>query len=122
MEKSFDTPREKAIKILTQTKQWILSVVTYRFSLKPGEKVWVCVFTKQPNMYFHWKVVKQATIKGFYVYGIAYKDHPYINWHHYSNGLFYGFGYPDENYVIVLKHKWLLPFARVAEKIRLFKW
>jgi hypothetical protein len=37
MEKSFDTPREKAIKILIQAKQWILSVVTYRFSLKSGE-------------------------------------------------------------------------------------
>ena len=67
------------IKILAQTKQWILSVVTYRFSLKSDEKVYVCVFTTLPNRYFKWLVIKKATIKAFYAYGIAYKDHPYIN-------------------------------------------
>lgn len=103
-------------------KQWFLYFVTCRFSLKSDEKVWVCVFTELPNRLFKWCVIKQATIKGFYVYGIAYKDHPYLNSHYYSTGLFYGFGYHDGNYVIVLKHKWLLPFAMFSEKIRLIKW
>jgi hypothetical protein len=113
---------KKKINKLAQFKQWILSIVTYRFSLKSDEKVWVCVFTKLPDRFFHWKVIKKATIKGIYTYGIAYKDHPYLNSHHCNNGLFYGFGYYNENYVIVVKHKWQLPIARLFEKIRLFKW
>ena len=97
-----------------QIKACFIAFVTYCFSLKSDEKVWVCVRNDR------W-VIKQATIKGFYAYGIAYKDHPYLNWNHYHNGLFYGFGYHNDGYVIVLKNKWLLPLAIVSEKIRLFK-
>jgi hypothetical protein len=96
-------------------KACFIAFVTYRFLLKSDEKVWVCVKNDR------W-VIKQATIKGFYAYGIAYKDHPYLNWNHYCNGLFYGFGYHNDGCVIMLKRKWLLPLAIVSEKIRLFKW
>jgi hypothetical protein len=106
---------KRLLSKLAQIKACIIAFVTYRFSLKSDEKVWVCVKNDR------W-VIKQATIKGFYAYGIAYKDHPYLNWNHYCNGLFYGFGYHNDGYVIVLKNKWLLPLAISSEKIRLFKW
>ena len=85
-----------------------------KFTLKADERVWVCVYTG-------WWTIKKATIKGFYVYGIAYEDHPYLNSHHYYNGLFYGYGYHGLNYAIVVRNRFLLPFAVICEKIRLFK-
>lgn len=86
--------------------------VTCRFFLRSGDDVFVSVFNGR-------RVTKQAKVKGFTAYGIHYENHPYINWHHYCTGLFYGFGYHNEAYAIVTNKKWHIPFAWLCEKLRL---
>lgn len=83
-----------------------------KFILKKGEKVFVTI--KSPEG----KETTGATIKSFSVVGIFYEDHP-VFWHHYSNGLFYGFGYHSDGFAIVTKKKWHIKPALIVEKIRL---
>jgi hypothetical protein len=90
---------------------WV-GAVTCRFSLRSGDIVFVSVFNGR-------KVTKKAKVKGFTAYGIHYENHPYINWHHYCTGLFYGFGYHNKEYVIVTTKRWHIPFAWLCEKLRL---
>ena len=83
-----------------------------KFILKKGEKVFVTIKTDEGNE------TSEATIKGFSAVGIFYEDHP-IFWHHYSNGLFYGFGYHSDGFAIVTKKKWHIRLALICEKMRL---
>jgi len=89
------------------------------FNLRSGDKVWVNIIPKKGKL-----ENRIDEIVGFSCFGIYYKNHP-EDWHHYTNGLFYGFGYHDDGYVIVCKKKWHLYPAIVVEKIRLWipeKW
>ena len=88
-------------------------IVTCRFILRSGDIVWVNIITNDDKIQ-----TQQAEIDGFRAYGICYKTHP-VRWHHYCNGLFYGFGYHSDGYAIVCKKKWHLYPAILIEKIRL---
>jgi hypothetical protein len=80
--------------------------------LKSGDNVWVNIIPKEGKI-----ETRHAEVEGFRAYGICYKNHP-IHWHHYSQGLFYGFGYHSDGYAIVCKRKWQLYLAIIIEKIR----
>ncbi|KKQ95340.1 MAG: hypothetical protein UT21_C0006G0012 [Candidatus Woesebacteria bacterium GW2011_GWA1_39_11b] len=84
-----------------------------KFKLKSGDDVFVALFLrgKKPH-------IQKARIDGFRCYGICYKDHP-LAWHHYSTGLFYGFGYHGDGFVLVTKKEWHVRPAVLAEAIRL---
>jgi len=91
----------------------VLCGVTCRFILRSGDKVWVNIIYNEGK-----KDIRIAEIEGFRSYGICYKDHV-VKWHHYCEGLFYGFGYHGDGYAIVTKKKWHLYPAILIEKIRL---
>jgi len=103
---------KRLLSIAAHTKVCIIDFCNARFSLKAGQKVWVNLKSDQSLNR------RYSVIKGFAVYGIIYKDHP-VGWHHFSNGLFYGFGYHSDGVAIVTTKKWHYHPALVFEKLRL---
>jgi hypothetical protein len=103
---------KRLTNILASIKAFFIRLVTKRFSLKSGDNVWVFIVSKKKSI-----SKQQAEIEGFRAYGICYTNHP-VKWHHYANGLFYGFGYHSDAYAIVTFKKWHFYFAFVLEKIR----
>jgi hypothetical protein len=84
-----------------------------RFSLKEGDRVFVSVFTFDDGKTE--ETVNRATVAGFSAIGIHYHDYGY---HHYCNGLFYGFGYHVNGSALVVRRKWHIPLAVICEAIR----
>ena len=88
---------------------------------RAGDEIYVTIcFNNQKR-----KHTLKAIVKGFSAIGIHYEANPLFNSHHFCQGLFYGFGYHKDGYVIHTKKKWHIRFAFLFEKIRLLmseKW
>jgi hypothetical protein len=92
------------------------------FNLTSGDKVFINIISYAPdgNELVQLGVeTLQAEVKGFTCYGIHYKKGQ--TWHHYRSYSFYGSGYHEDAYVIVLKDQWKLSRAIMFEHVRLRK-